>query len=114
MTVEIMNKKFTLSLSTIIAIVTTVTTIVGVYWKIHNEISLKAAEVRSLQDDVQELKTSVKEIQQTLWDVTVSHNQTIKESNPIIRTNRRHLLSSDTIDLKPLKRVREIDLDLKQ
>ena len=110
MTVELMNKKFTLSISTIVGIVTAVASIVGVYWKMSSEVALSKAEIATLKETVVELKGEISKVENTLWDVTTAYNDMAKELHST--STRRSIRSlsvggADTVDLGSLKPIRK-------
>lgn len=113
MTVELMNKKFTLSISTIVGIVTAVASIVGVYWKMSSEVALSKAEIIALKEDVRTLAGAVDRLEGTLWDVTTAYNDMAKGLHST--STRRSIRSlsvggdveADTVDLGSLKPIRK-------
>ena len=112
MTVELMNKRFTLSISTIVGIVTAVASIVGVYWKMSSEVAVSKAEIATLKETVTELKGEISKVEGTLWDVTTAYNDMAKELHST--STRRSIRSlsvggvggADTVDLGSLKPIR--------
>jgi hypothetical protein len=113
MTVELMNKRFTLSISTIVGIVTAVASIVGVYWKMSSEVALSKAEIATLKETVVELKGEISKVEGTLWDVTTAYNDMAKGLHST--STRRSIRSlsvggvgeADTVDLGSLKPIRK-------
>ena len=114
MTVELMNKKFTLSVSTIVGIVTAVASIVGVYWKMSSEVALSKAEIISLKEDVRTLAGAVDRLERTLWDVTTAYNDMAKGLHSTSTRRKIRSLSvgggdeADTVDLGSLKPIRRV------
>lgn len=114
MTVELMNKRFTLSISTIVGIVTAVASIVGVYWKMSSEVAVSKAEIASLKENVVDLKLELNRVESTLWDVTTAHNDMAKGLHST--STRRSIRSlsvggvgeADTVDLGSLKPIRRV------
>jgi len=107
-TVELMNKKFSVSISTIVGIVTAVASVVGVYWKMHTELELQGERIKSLTEDVKELSITLKETQNAVWDVSVSHNDMVRGIQSTSTFRKRRSVSigvgaPDTVDLFRLK-----------
>ncbi len=106
-----MNRRFTLSISTIVGIVTAVASIVGVYWKMSSEVALSKAEIATLKETVTELKLELNEVEGTLWDVTTAYNDMAKELHSTSTRRSIRLLSmrggdeADTVDLGSLKTI---------
>lgn len=113
MTVELMNRRFTLSVSTIVGIVTAVASIVGVYWKMSSEVAVSKAEIASLKENVVELKLELNRVEQTLWDVTTAYNDMAKGLHSTSTRRKIRSLSvggvgeADTVDLGSLKPIRK-------
>lgn len=113
MTVELMNKRFTLSISTIVGIVTAVASIVGVYWKMSSEVALSKAEIVALKEDVRSLAGAVDRLESTLWDVTTAYNDMAKGLHSTSTRRKIRSLSvggvgeADTVDLGSLKPIRK-------
>ena len=109
MTVELMNKKLSVSISTIVGIVTAVASVVGVYWKMHTELELQGERIKSLTERVKELDVAMKSVENTLWDVSVLHNDMVRgiQSTSTFRkrrsVNEGVVRRADTVDLVKLK-----------
>ena len=113
MTVELMNKRFTLSISTIVGIVTAVASIVGVYWKMSSEVAVSKAEIATLKETVVDLKGEISKVESTLWDVKTAYNDMAKGLHSTSTRRKIRSLSvggmgeADTVDLGSLKPIRK-------
>ena len=73
-----MNKKFTVTVSTIVSAVGIVATILGAYWHLKKETELQSERIKNLTEDVQELRTNVMKAEDVMLRMATAQNETRK------------------------------------
>lgn len=106
MSIEIMNKKFTFAVSTIISAVSIVATILGAYWHLKNETELQSERIKNLTEDVQELRTNVMKAEDVILRMATAQNETRKM---IYRRgdDRQYLRKIQTVDSINIDELRQ-------
>ena len=105
MTVEIMNKRFSISLTTIVGIVTTVTSVVGVYWNLKLNDEVTKNEIDQLRKSNDKLIQKIEELDQTVIDLVIYHNQQIREDVKPTQRSFRRILPMRSIEQKDTIRI---------
>lgn len=105
MTVEIMNKRFSISLTTIVGIVTTVTSVVGVYWNLKLNDEVTKNEIDQLRKSNDKLIQKIEELDQTVIDLVIYHNQQIREDVKPKQRSFRRILPTMSIEQKDTIRI---------
>lgn len=106
MSIEIMNKKFTVAVSTIISAVGIVATILGAYWHIKTETELQSERIKNLTEDMVELRRELEKAEDIILRMATAQNETRKM---IYRRgdDRKYIHkvgTGDSIDVRSLRR----------
>ena len=128
---DLTNKKFTITLPTLIGIISAISTIVGGYWYFKNTIESTKASIESTKSEYKDLKSEIEVLREQLYNMAITYNKSIELDNQIHSFKRRTirdmsnehiqtdevksekvLLKKDTIDisqikLKPIKRLKQ-------
>lgn len=128
---DLTNKKFTITLPTLIGIISAISTIVGGYWYFKNTIESTKASIESTKAEYKDLKSEIEVLREQLYNMAITYNKSIELDNQIHSFKRRSirdmsnehiqtdevksekvLLKKDTIDisqikLKPIKHLKQ-------
>ena len=128
---DLTNKKFTITLPTLMGIISAISTIVGGYWYFKNTIESTKASIESTKSEYKDLKSEIEVLREQLYNMAITYNKSIELDNQIHSFKRRTirdmsnehiqtdevksekvLLKKDTIDisqikLKPIKRLKQ-------
>lgn len=105
MSIEIMNKKFTLSVSTIISIITAVVAVVGAYWTVKTEQDVQAQKIIGLQRALDGIDSDLGRIEDVMIRIAGEQNQTRKMMRNTTRVRNMGKVTPvvDSIDIDELK-----------
>jgi hypothetical protein len=78
MSIEIMNKKFTISVSTIVSIITAVVAVVGAYWTVKTEQDVQSQKIIGLQKELDAIDSDLGRIEDVIIRMAGEQNQTRK------------------------------------
>lgn len=121
---DITNKKFTITLPTLLGILSVISTIIGGYWYFKNTIETTKSGISSANENYKDLKEEIQILREQLYDMALAYNKNVHLENEIhspskyyfrrysqTNTNNTEALKPvfrstnkrDTIDLTPMK-----------
>ena len=106
---DLMNKKFTINLTTLIGIVSVISTIIGGYWYFKTTIETTRDDIKSANENYKELKNQIHFLREMLYEMAITYNKNIQIENEIHEPsyNKRRAEFSkyekDTIISPPLR-----------
>lgn len=80
---DLSNKKFTITLPTLIGIVSAISTIVGAYWYFKNTIESTKSGIVSANENYKELKEEIKYLREQLYQMAITYNKNVQLENEI-------------------------------
>ena len=106
---DLMNKKFTINLTTLIGIVSAISTIIGGYWYFKTTIETTRDDIKSADVNYKELKNEIQFLRERLYEIAITYNKNVQIENEIHEPsyNKRRAEFSkyekDTIISPPLR-----------
>jgi cell shape-determining protein MreC len=123
---DLANKKFTITLPTLIGIISAISTIIGGYWYFKNTIESTKSSIESTKMEYKELKDEIEILREQLYSMAITYNKSIQIDNEIHSNRRRFtqnntdeesivslsgktriLQLKDTIDIKQIKTIKK-------
>ena len=80
---DLMNKKFTINLTTLIGIVSVISTIIGGYWYFKTTIETTRDDIKSANENYKELKNQIHFLREMLYEMAITYNKNIQIENEI-------------------------------
>ena len=80
---DLMNKKFTINLTTLIGIVSVISTIIGGYWYFKTTIETTRDDIKSANENYKELKNQINFLREMLYEMAITYNKNIQIENEI-------------------------------
>lgn len=80
---DLMNKKFTINLTTLIGIISAISTIIGGYWYFKNTIETTRDGIKSANENYKELKNEIQLLRERLYEMAITYNKNVQLENEI-------------------------------
>ena len=102
---DLTNKKFTITLPTLIGIISAISTIVGGYWYFKNTIESTKASIESTKSEYKDLKSEIEVLREQLYNMAITYNKSIELDNQIHSFKRRTIrdMSNEHIQTDEVK-----------
>lgn len=81
---DLANKKFTITLPTLLGIISAISTIIGGYWYFKNTIESTKASIEITKADYRDLKSEIELLREQLYNMAITYNKSIELDNQII------------------------------
>lgn len=95
---DLTNRKFTISLPTLIGIISAISTIIGGYWYLKNTIETAKNGVVSANENYKELKSDIRYLQEQMYEIAIAHNNNVKINNKIHNKRLRNSIENEYTD----------------
>lgn len=110
---DLTNKKFTITLPTLIGIISAISTIVGGYWYFKNTIESTKASIESTKAEYKDLKSEIEVLREQLYNMAITYNKSIELDNQI-HSHKRLSIRSVNNDPIQIERVKSEKVSLKK
>ena len=80
---DLINKKFTINLTTLIGILSAISTIIGGYWYFKNTIETTRDSIKSANENYKELKNEIQFLRERLYEMAITYNRNVQIENEV-------------------------------